>query len=492
MKRSKDTIEKKDEETLLKLIAEVLDGDLDEEGRRALNALLKRNESARHYYRGQMELHARLHLDYTANLSLEDMPALDGVQSIQEPPNRTSAMMGRLRPVWLALAACWALFATICWMQRDDSGGAERLTQLPTFATIQEVRSARWESGSLPTESGARLGVGTMRLSEGLITLQFDSGAIVNLEAPSVLTMIDEMTVQLDEGTVLADIPESAIGFRIVTKSANVVDFGTRFSVSVDPETAETRTQVYDGLVEVHSPLSEEYVSLKAGQHHSAERDQFGEALDGLSEANLCSVDSVSKSIPNSVQLETSQDSYIGRVAGHESKHLLYVKHGYHRLSPHRKAYLGFDLSSLKGDQIQQAELTLHFSPSGRGLASHVPDATFSVYGLLSPKATWDEQALNITNAPANIPGKGCELVRSDVRKLGSFMIEQGRQRGAFGISGETLLNFLQERAGHTITLIVVRDTVETEDAGLVHGFASRRHPILPAPTLSLLLTTKE
>jgi hypothetical protein len=79
--------------------------------------------------------------------------------------------------------------------------------------------------------------------------------------------------------------------------------------------------------------------------------------------------------------------------------------------------------------------------------------------------------------------------VTAKVLKLGSFVIEQGVQRGGFGIDGEKLTADLRDHADSEITLIVVRDTVETEDAGLVHGFASRRHPTLPAPTLSIRLT---
>jgi len=36
--------------------------------------------------------------------------------------------------------------------------------------------------------------------------------------------------------------------------------------------------------------------------------------------------------------------------------------------------------------------------------------------------------------------------------------------------------------------LIVVRDTAETGETGLVHGFASHRHPALPGPTLAIRL----
>ena len=91
-------------------------------------------------------------------------------------------------------------------------------------------------------------------------------------------------------------------------------------------------------------------------------------------------------------------------------------------------------------------------------------------------------------NAPANLMGGGDKLISDEVDKLGSFVIKQGVQRGIFGIDGEKLTSFLRGHAGSVLTLVVVRDTAEIDDGGLVHGFASRRHPSLPAPTLSIQL----
>lgn len=467
----KNALEKKEEDRLLGLISDVQEETLTEAGRRELNALLKGNRAARNLYRRHMELHAQLHLDY--DTSYEGMPP---VMHTTRAPQRRRSFKGA-QWTGLALASCLVLCALIAWGRNNAA---------ETFVTIKEVHSARWESGHLPTAQGSRLGKGTMRLSEGLVVLEFDSGATVNLEAPSTLSLIDEMNVKLEGGTVLADIPESAIGFRIETESADVVDFGTRFSVSVDPTTAELRTQVYEGMVEVQAQDSDEYVSIKEGQHHKVENGILGEALDGYSEPVVSTQMSRMNASDSWLHLETSKDAYTGRVSGHESADLLYVKHGCLRDSPHRKAYLGFNLSALTSMQIKEAQLSVYFSPTGWGLASHVPDATFSVYGLRYTQSDWAEETLSKENAPANVEGHGSKLVSEQVKKLGSFTLAQGLQRGAFSISGDPLQSFLRERAGEEITLIVVRDTVEIEDAGLVHGFASRRHPVLPAPTLSI------
>ncbi len=486
--------DKKDQEQLLMLIAEVLDGTVDDDSREALNTLLKTNPDARKFYRGHMDLHARLHLDYTGGLAADGMPVSLPKPGTASGPGGTyfTKQRGVVAAV-LAVAACITLIATFAWFQQPEETPvtvepAEAKSEAESFVTIKQVRAARWESGNLPTSEGARLGVGTMRLTEGLVTLHFDSGAKLNIEAPAELTLIDAMNVHLVKGTVVVDIPDSAIGFQVKTPSANVVDFGTRFSVSVAPGTGGTRTQVYEGLVEVQSALSGEIVSLKTGQRNSTGKGKLGKAQDGLGEPVWRTDDSPDMDQLDWTVIEPSKDAYIGRVEDHESEVLLYLKNGHIYEAPHRKAYLGFDLGGIESARVADAKLSLHFAPTGWGLASHVPDATFSVYGMLAHDVSWDEDSLSEKNAPANVIGKGGALVTAKVHKLGSFDIEQGVQRGDFGIDGKTLTAYLRDHAGSEVTLIVVRDTVETEDAGLVHGFASRRHPNLPAPTLSIRL----
>ena len=59
------------------------------------------------------------------------------------------------------------------------------------------------------------------------------------------------MKCELTNGTAVTYVPESAIGFRIITPEADIVDYGTRFSVTVFEETGETHTRVMEGKVQV-------------------------------------------------------------------------------------------------------------------------------------------------------------------------------------------------------------------------------------------------
>ncbi|MDA7874451.1 hypothetical protein N9B17_04715 [Rhodopirellula sp.] len=72
------------------------------------------------------------------------------------------------------------------------------------------------------------------------------------------------------------------------------------------------------------------------------------------------------------------------------------------------------------------------------------------------------------------------------VTQLESFLIPQGVPKGRFGIRTAALATFRREHPNEGITIKVVRDTPQKNDGGLLHGFASRRHPTLPAPTLAV------
>lgn len=465
-----------DQTKLLALLGDVQDGNLEDSGREALNALLRTSPAACRFFSEHMELHAQLHLDYTSG------------EVTQFLPGSTSAgKVTRFLNLWLtglAVAACIALAASMFWPRQAEAPRG--------FATLVDSRAARWDGSDLPTSDGTRLSKGTLRLAEGLVTLRFDSGAKVSLEAPAELTLVDDMNCILGSGIVLADVPESAIGFRIATSTANVIDYGTRFTVNVDPAAGRTQTHVHEGLVEVEHPPTGAVVALRAGQMNSADKNSMGEARPWSAESSQAGKVGPAMRGEEWTNLTSYKDAYIGDATDKgvpvpRAETLLLVKKSKNGYSD-RKSYLGFDLSGI-GRDIEDAELTLHFAPTGLGLASDVPDATFKVYGLLVD-SPWNDRMIRAGRAPA--AGIHTILNMDKVREVGEFVVKQGVQQGRFSIQGEPLAEFLRENSGSKITLIVARDTVETTSTGLVHGFASRRHPTLPPPTLAIRRAAKE
>jgi hypothetical protein len=161
--------------------------------------------------------------------------------------------------------------------------------------------------------------------------------------APAQLDLIDAMNCRIRSGTAVANVPQSAIGFRIETPSARVIDHGTRFSVTVHPATGGTLTQVFDGLVDVENPTTGEIVALKTGQSNSIVGRETGPVTEGLEELIQPTIPTPRRSGPESIAVTSSKDAYVGPCLKNDSEVLLYVKTG--EAGFNRKAYLGFDLS---------------------------------------------------------------------------------------------------------------------------------------------------
>ena len=122
----------------------------------------------------------------------------------------------------------------------------------------------------------------------------------------------------------------------------------------------------------------------------------------------------------------------------------------------------------------------------GMGFAAHCPDATFSVYGLTDEsKDDWGDEQLKWADAPGNFPD-GHHMDVSRTVRLGSFKVPQGQCTGIFGIDSPELVEFLKKDTNGLATLVIVRETIGNGVSDIVHAFASRRHPTLPAPMLRL------
>ena len=471
------------EEELRNLIDAHLCETLDTDGVKELSDHLSRNADARKLYLEMTDLHASLAVDETMWVKQTEW---------LEKPKVEPALPFRSFIPWALAASVVFLLSIFFWPKQKENS---------TFALIKDSHSATWEGSDLTTTVGSRLGGGTLRLAEGLAILKFDSGAEVTLEAPVSLKLIDSMKCELTNGTAVTYVPDSALGFRIITPEADIVDYGTRFSVTVFEETGETHTRVMEGKVKVEYNHSNQVVELSAGQRHTVQSngtenpdEENHQELDTIQDKPLehgadwtffeSSKGAFVGRIPNHLfftddkeVVNLFRDTYVGGFHNQNSDILLLVKNANSQGPMNRKAYIEFDLSQIDRTGIEEADLLLNFAPTGWGLASHLPDCTFKVFGLTGEVPDWDE-----ANLGDKFPGN------PETVYLGSFVLPKGVQKGRFGVRTENLTNFLKSHPSSEISLMVMRETKETEEGGLVHGFASRRHPSLPAPTLAIRL----
>jgi ferric-dicitrate binding protein FerR (iron transport regulator) len=363
------------------------------------------------------------------------------------------------------------------------------------FARLTDARGCTWQSGTLPTADGSRLGAGRLRLAEGVVRVVFDNGAELRLEGPADLELCAADRCRLHAGRLVGRCPDTAHGFVVETPTAAVRDFGTEFGVSVGDGRADV--QVFSGRVDVTHGATGRVEQLPTGR---GMRFTAAEAspLDPKAEAPQRPVaDPPRPPGQRRVTITTAagrgRDGYVaGKPNENHSDVLILVKNTLSRQTDYyRKGYAGFDLAPLAGLRVADAQLSFTQAPSGWGFASEVPDATFSVYGLTDEGLNdWPEDGLVWETAPANAPG-GAAVDPAKTVKVGEFRLAQGVQTGVSSVTGPALAAFLNGRKTPFATFILVRDTPGSGRQDYVHGFAGRDHPTLPPPALKLVVEGK-
>jgi ferric-dicitrate binding protein FerR (iron transport regulator) len=400
--------------------------------------------------------------------------------SLMEKPISIIQPSAPARAWWpsLAAAAIVALGLTGVWW----SGNQEP----EIVAILTETENCRWAGSDLPTVEGAGLMAGRLALTEGMATIRFASGATVTLEAPSILEVRSAMNCRLIEGSVVADVPESAHGFTIDTEHMEVIDLGTRFGVTTTP-LGQSNVFVFEGEVKVKQESSPEMRHVFAGGSLVGDSDETTDQEVNRA-APVPSPGDDWRAIPTS--LGRGADAYVRRGDSHGptgSHPLLMVKHTTLAANNERRVVLDFDLAGLTSADLLAAKLTLKSEPSGLGFSSLVPDSRFVLYGVAPEAGSWSENSLLWENAG---PLSADRIDPAIVRPLGSCTIRKGSPHGFVEFASEELAAFLRERAGEVATFWLVRETGEADKQGLVHAFASREHPTSFAPTLWIQTTT--
>lgn len=124
-------------------------------------------------------------------------------------------------------------------------------------------------AGAPPSRHGLE-SQSTFHLASGFVELEFDRGARVVIEGPCQFEIIDDNTMWIDHGTLVANVPEQAKLFSVKTPSADVIDYGTEFCVDVHAD-GDTEVAVFNGLVELHECATDSsqvthQIALTAGQ----------------------------------------------------------------------------------------------------------------------------------------------------------------------------------------------------------------------------------
>ena len=212
--------------------------------RARLEQCLATSEEARRFYVRAMALSASL-IDYAGEMQAEAPDA----------PRENAHVIRPAAWIWTfgSLAAAAAIVLAF-WLggaeQRKDADEIVGATQdnEEAIARLSGAKECRWSGTAF--QPGEELHRGQrIELASGFAEITFDCGAQVTLEGPASLDLNSAWDAVLRRGTLKANVPAEAVGFRISNASVNVVDLGTEFSMVAD-ENGVTEVFVLKGAVE--------------------------------------------------------------------------------------------------------------------------------------------------------------------------------------------------------------------------------------------------
>ncbi len=155
----------------------------------------------------------------------------------------------RSRIVWsmiLATAACFVLSFLL-------------LHHAPDLGTVTATRDAIWDDSEKQT--GDHLTKGILKLNHGYSEITLRNGVTMVLEAPVEIEIQSIDRIHLLQGSLVANVPEVAIGFTVLTPNSEVIDLGTEFGISVDL-TGASEVHVLEGEVKARPLNGKDFTHL--------------------------------------------------------------------------------------------------------------------------------------------------------------------------------------------------------------------------------------
>ncbi|EMI22942.1 FecR protein domain protein [Rhodopirellula maiorica SM1] len=259
------------------LLSMHIDEGLDQTDMEELEFLLRDDPTNRAFYLQYMDLQAALPAAISsasiehAVASEQDSDWIAALVEYSELQRESSRMVNgssrASRTPWLitfASLAATCLFAVAFYATRSssvavDSAAKTQLEQIqrdlsiqPSEVILTQAAGAELFGEFLPPVGRQLEFSHEYALTSGMIGLRFPAGAEVILEAPSVIEIAGHDRLIVSVGRCSVHAPPGAEGFEVVTPQTEIVDLGTRFSVSVS-DVGATDVQVIEGLAEVRT-----------------------------------------------------------------------------------------------------------------------------------------------------------------------------------------------------------------------------------------------
>ncbi len=223
------------------LISALVDGRASAAEHSRLEKMLADSDEARRFYVRSMAMSASL---------FERAGEMQG--ELPEPTNivpfsKWSRCLRWVTPLAAAAAVLLGIFLSRNFFEPGQSGNAEE--QPDSVARLSGSKDCKW-IGAAPAPGDELTRGRRLDLASGFAELTFDSGAQLTLVGPATLDLRSAWEAELQRGTLKANVPPEAIGFRVINAAVEVVDLGTEFSMTAE-EGGVAEVFVLKGAVEV-------------------------------------------------------------------------------------------------------------------------------------------------------------------------------------------------------------------------------------------------
>lgn len=239
------------------LTAAAIDGRISPAEQEELAGLLTAHEEARDAFLAQMDVEAMLRArEYRVgqasfSLSPPSVPfALPFAPPVAPPfPWWKSAILAASLLAAVG-AAVWGL-----WPRPALSSPVQ-------VATLVQDETVVWGADSPGLLPHAGVGLGRLSLERGTAQMTTDSAVELTLTAPCEIEFLNPRTVKVHRGRLKARIQgDSAVGFRVMTPTADVVDLGTEFGVFVEQD-GSSEVHVFQGVVVARAFGTEQVIPI--------------------------------------------------------------------------------------------------------------------------------------------------------------------------------------------------------------------------------------
>lgn len=216
-------------------------------------------------------------------------------QVLSGSENRLSDVLRFVR-VWLGPMVAIGLIVAILWRPGSDVAPPVSNSQNSGEAIGRLARTSAVSWSGTALQVGDRLQAGRVKLSDGTAEFDFDNGVRMVLTGPAEIELPDAMHAWLHSGQVVFRVPPTAIGFKVETTDAVIVDLGTEFGVRARSAESSahssgeavpgspsrgTELQVYEGevIAEVKSGRTE--ANRQKHRLHGGQAMQISSELEG-------------------------------------------------------------------------------------------------------------------------------------------------------------------------------------------------------------------